>query len=309
MNKLKATTTKTKSKPVQPKNLLPSLTTTQNILIDDFWKDCISETFQLKSTKSLYKPRNSKQTNLTTRKPKSQSKQKKPTKSATSQKLLYNFYIKHPEIYKEVQVKEMEKLKRKCAEERCLNMYAYAIQQQEYQQNLRNEQKIKKMEDELQECTWKPKLNKRTKAQEKKINQIGVNVYDRDQARSKKKNKQKHLKQLTVNNSYDDILEKNDVNNKFMFRPRVNSNPNLEKMFRNSFLTKRENAEFVMRYYKAREESLSKRVYTKENSYGNMSLPSYRKPKKNLNNSFRDTNYKASLHKSLYSFDFDCDSN
>jgi hypothetical protein len=80
-------------------------------------------------------------------------------------------------------------------------------------------------------------------------------------------------------------------------------------MFRNSFLTKRENAEFVMRYYKAREESLSKRVYTKENSYGNMSLPSYRKPKKNLNNSFRDTNYKASLHKSLYSFDFDCDSN
>ena len=307
MNKVKPTTTKTKSKPVQPKNLFPSLTT-QNILIDDFWKDCISEPFQLKSTNPLNKRYNSKQTNLTTRKPKSQSKQKKPIKSATSQKLLYNFYIKHPEIYKEVQVKEMEKLKRKCAEERCLNMYAYAIQQQEYQQNLRNEHKLKQIEDELQECTWKPKLNKRTKAQEKKINQIGTSVYDRDQNRSKK-NKQKHLKQLTVNNSYDDILETSDMN-KFRFRPRVNSNPNLEKMFKNSFLTKRENAEFVMRYYKAREESLSKRVYTKENSCGNMSLPSWRKPKKNLNNSFRDNhNYKASLHKSLYSFDFDYDSN
>lgn len=255
---------------------------TKSHMIDDFWEDCILTKKEI---------------------PKSKKKKKNPIML----KILNNFYNKHPDIYKEEVVNEKkEKEKRKNAELRCHNMYAYGLQQQNYLMSVYNENQSQKIKSEIEECTWKPKINKISKKTEKKIKSIGSTIYQRDQTRLIK-NKQKIFRRTSVNNNNNDNSLDSSFGKDILFHPRVNSNPNLNRMFNKSLLSNRENAEFVMRYAKAREEHLSKRdkiIYSKDNSI-NASISSYRKHIRSAKGS--KEKYKQSLHKSLYSINFDED--
>lgn len=272
------------TQPNSPKT--PILLNTQSHMIDDFWNDCLS--------------------------PKRETSQKKPKKKKNpiTLRILHNFYNLHPEVYEEEIAKQKEIQKRKCAEQRCHNMYFYALQQQNYLKSVYNENQEQKIKSEIEKCTWKPKVNKLTKKQEEKIKSKGNTIYQRDQAKLFH-NKYKLYKKTTPNNNYDNTsLDDEQMGKDILFHPKVNSNPNFNKMFNKSLLSNRENAEFVMRYAKAREEHLSKRekiIYSKENSV-NVSLTSYRKNIKSSNNSSDKRRYKQSLHKSLYLINFDEDS-
>ncbi len=254
---------------------------TQSHMIDEFWEDCIP------TKKENQKP-------------------PKKKKNPIMLKILNNFYNKHPDIYKEEVVNEKkEKEKRKNAELRCHNLYAYGLQQQNYLKSVYNENQSQKMKSEIEKCTWKPKINKISKKTEKKIKSIGNTIYQRDQTRLIK-NKQKLFRRTSVDNNNDNSLD-SSFGKDILFHPRVNSNPNLNRMFNRTLLSNRENAEFIMRYAKAREEHLSKRdkiIYSKDNSM-NFSITSDRRHLRSAKGS--KGKYKQSLHKSLYSINFDED--
>ena len=204
----------------------------------------------------------------------------------STEKILENIYNRHPSYVEEIKEEEYKKVKRKNALMRCLGLYSYGLElKKTMKKNIENNDKIK-IDNDLSKCTFKPKLNKKISYLENKMNYAkGIDrLYQ---------NKQKKL----INKSVDNINQnKNKIttkNEKFKlknikeeyykectFKPKFESDPKaMEKMFKKRLKYKynrpsieKINAEFILRYTKARDEYLIKRfkkLDRKDDSYDN----------------------------------------
>jgi hypothetical protein len=151
---------------------------------------------------------------------------------------------------------------------RCISLYNYSFQQNDYINSIYNENLKKKNQEELDKCTGKPKINKINKKIIDSINSLGKNIYEREKVR--KKYKTRHLSK-----KYDKY-DNNPELKEYTFRPKIidYNIEKIDKMFNKnkSVLTHRENAEFIYRYMKARDERMIKRfieLSVKDESYDN----------------------------------------
>jgi len=218
--------------------------------IDDFWDDC----FQ-KDDKENYPFR------------------KLPTEKNNNKKYPYyntkthinNYYKKFcnkiPNLKQEETYKQIKKKKQRNSIKRSLLLYSYGLEQRKMTESIYNENKIKKEQEELKLCTWKPKLYK--------PNQTYTNFVKRID--------KEH--QITHTNKVLEIATSQECT----FKPKTNTFNNkkkdLSKIFNRSksvvMYTDKENFSFMMRYKKARDEHMLKRfskLSVKDESYRNSFL-------------------------------------
>lgn len=260
----------------------------QNVFLDEFWNDCLSPSKETETGKCMNRSKSTR-CNLNANK-----KQKQLSK------LLSSFYNNHPEIYNEEKKKKEKSKMRKQAEQRCITMFEYAKSQQNLSRNIDNQLKEQRMKSEMEECTWKPKVNKLTKKQEAKLFKIGVDIYEREQS-IKYRNKYKKLLQ---SKSQEDENENKNDNDIILFQPKVNISTNFDKMFNKTCLENKGNYEFLIRYENARKEHIYKRnkkMSFKELNDHEISLNGIREFKRvsSVNTSFDSRRIKNQIHRKL----------
>ena len=254
---------------------------------DDFWDDCYQNENNINK-----KPKILNNTNLTINSNNFISKSN-------------SFLEKFPEMKKELKVDKNELTKRRKAKKRCISLFNYSYQQNYYKNSLYNEYINQKNKEELNDCTWKPKLNKINKKMKDNIDLLGKTIYERDKKRNKNKKK-------ILIKEFEQYY--NSKNKQYTFRPQLNNNfEKLNKMFNNNklFLTDRENSEFIFRYKKARDEHMIKRfieLSVKDESYDSSFLAiqnrNYNQKYKdllNVNNNYRIYGLKK-LNNKTYGF-------
>ena len=260
----------------------------QNFFLDEFWKDCLSPSKVTETSKCMNRSKSTK-SNLNENK-----KQKQLSK------LLSSFYNNHPEIYNEEKKKKEKSRMRKQAEQRCITMFENAKSQQNLSRNIDNQLKEQRMKSEMEECTWKPKVNKLSKKQEAKLFKIGVDIYEREQ-NIKYRNKYKKLLQ---SKSQEDENENKNENDILLFQPKVNISTNFDKMFNKTCLENKGNYEFLIRYENARKEHIYKRnkkMSFKELNDHEISLNGNTEFKRvsSVNTSFDSRRIKSQIHRKL----------
>ena len=188
-------------------------------------------------------------------------------KSNTStEKYLATLYKRHPSYVEDMSEKEIQKIKSKNALIRCLGLYAYGLELEKTKKMNKENMEKQRIKNDLSKCTFKPKVNKKISFLDQKIEYPhGVNRLYRNNAKK------------FLNKSVDNINKNNkdDSQEKYTFKPTFESDPiYMRKMFKNSrnrsISDKRENAEFILRYTKARDEYLIrkiKKMYRKDDSY------------------------------------------
>ena len=260
----------------------------QNLFLDEFWNDCLSPSKVTETGKCMNRSKSTK-SNLNENK-----KQKQLSK------LLSSFYNNHPEIYNEEKKKKEKSRMRKQAEQRCITMFEYAKSQQNLSRNIDNQLKEQRMKSEMEECTWKPKVNKLSKKQEAKLFKIGVDIYEREQ-NIKYRNKYKKLLQSKSQEDENDNKNENDI---LLFQPKVNISTNFDKMFNKTCLENKGNYEFLIRYENARKEhiyKMNKKMSFKELNDHEISLNGTTEFKRvsSVNTSFDSRRIKSQIHRKL----------
>ena len=291
----------------------------KSLVLDDFWDDCqiflnnsnVNNSNENKTTlnKTSKKKNNNIKNSIITK-----TQQNKSMIDITNNKIkklkinnmLYKLFEKNPSLYEDYKREEIEKYKRKNAEQRCLSLYAFALVQQQYLKDLRKGQILNNEKNELEKCTWKPKTNKLTKIQKLKFNSLGKNIYLRDKNRSLIKLRQKSLERSYEIDNYNKLFlnnikikKNNDIKNEEKNKINKNKNKikNLNKKFKTMFdnnkslYTDRNTSEFILRYTKARDEhmirrfkKLSNKDDSYDNSYYEISMRNYDPDYKNLLN-------------------------
>ena len=266
--------------------------------IDDFWEDCqdaknasfknlnnspenlklknIGGTinYQLRTSKYNMSKDNNTTKNSTNSNSRSVNFQK-PKKnqcnfnSPCSETTYKNLSNKYPEIYEIIEQEKNnnnKKLKSKKALLRCYGLYSYGVEIKKNIEYNKEQNDIKKQNDELSLCTFKPKINKKLNYVEHQRNIFLKNNY----RRSKKK---------LANNSLDKIrdIRKEEEDLKLTFKPIIKYRLESNKVFNNTpkFIKDKENAEFILRYTKARDENLIKKcnlLYRKDDCFKNSLL-------------------------------------
>ena len=190
--------------------------------------------------------------------------------NSTAERLLENAYFKDPEFIEEMKEQEIKRIKSKNALIRCVGLYAYGLELKKTKKINQERNDEQKIIDDLSKCTFKPKVNKRISyLDDNKINnEYGLNRLYKNHF---KKFMNKSAENSDKKNIYDKSLEE------CTFNPKFESDPNaIKKLFRNkskqnqTISDNRGNAEFILRYTKARDEYLIKRfkkMYRKDDSY------------------------------------------
>ena len=186
--------------------------------------------------------------------------------SPLTEKFLSHLYIKYPSFIEEKKEKEDKKINSKNALMRCLGLYAYGLELQKSMKLSKENNEKQKEKEDISKCTFKPKLNKKIAYLDDKINYGGNN----------KRLYQNNMKKY-INKSVDNYKknQKSIDTEEYTFKPVFISNPKaLERMFRNRRKHNKtlsdENAEFILRYTKARDEYLIRRfkkMYRKDDNY------------------------------------------
>jgi len=192
--------------------------------------------------------------------------------NSSTEKFLVNLYNKHPSFIEEMKEKENQKIKRKNALMRCFGLYAYGLELKKSMKISKENNERQKEKEDISKCTFKPKLNK-------KISYLDDDktIYKGTQNRLYQNNLKKY-----VNRSVDNIRKKKNKNNnydseEYTFKPECFCDSKaVEKMLRKwknqnkTISNEKKNAEFILRYTKARDEYLIKRfkkMYRKDDNY------------------------------------------
>lgn len=207
-------------------------------------------------------------------------------------KIYQNHQILKESLETNREEKELLEQKRKKAMKRCHGLYAYGVEVKKTKILDEENNKKEKAKDEMINCTFKPKLykyirskqskfilntnyNKNQMPKTNKINNIVRSNYEYKITSSNantiengvtKKNI-KNFHKYTINNEEDDS---NDFG-QCTFKPKIRKK-NIKRVFRksNSMANEKDNAEFILRYNKAREEYMIKKlkkITTKDDSY------------------------------------------
>ena len=219
--------------------------------IDCFWEDCIIEEpiiNNISNKKSKIESKyNNGHTNHNFKKINYSHKIYEPHKSVIINNCYNKLSKKFPNLYKEEQSNISKKLKIKNSLKRSLLLYSYGLEVQKAKKTNISQNKIHKEQEELKLCTWKPKLNNYKKIKKNKIS-----------------NKKDNNNDYKTNNNYEKKIIDIDTKNECTFRPKLNKNSSLKKIFnrKKSLLlyTDRENSSFILRYKKARDEYMIKRL-------------------------------------------------
>ena len=201
-----------------------------------------------------------------------------------TEKILENICLKHPSYLEEMKEEEYKKIKSKNALIRCLGLYSYGLElKKTLKKNKENCDKLR-MENDLSKCTFKPKLNKKISYLDKKDH---VKVIDRLYRNNQKKILNKSVDNINKNKDFYENKNnhlkniKDEYYKECTFKPKFESDPKaMQKMFKKRMKFKRPsiekiNAEFILRYTKARDEYLIKRfkkLDRKDDSYDNSLL-------------------------------------
>ena len=176
----------------------------------------------------------------------------------STEKYLENIYNKHPSFVEEMKEQELKKIKSKNAILRCKRLYEYGLELEKEKKMNKKKNDYKKIKDDISLCTFKPKINK-------KVSYLDENKIYEDQYNRLYQNNKKIQKQKNKSVDYLHTNKNNDNFENFDFKPQINDPNVVEKIFRNrkgrakTISDEKENAEFILRYTKARDEYLIKR--------------------------------------------------
>ena len=205
----------------------------------------------------------------------------------------------HPLLEENIQTNKIDKdleNKKKNAMMRCLGLYAYGVEVKKAKILNDENNKKEKIKDEISPCTFRPKISKYSKYKKArfnnpqiyykknkkqninnnilsngdyKINTSNTNINVNDNDNDAFKNKIKNKKNKRNNNDYKDE-DSNDID-EYTFKPKINKKK-LKYVFgkSNSLANEKDNAEFILRYTKAREEYMIKKLKkmsVKDDSY------------------------------------------
>ena len=275
-------------------------------ILDDFWKDCIDQKEKKYNVNTKFIPKSNKlniiteidnpRQNLTNKacinpilfEPQSKNifniNSHRNKSSEKNKKYLMKIYNKHPSIMEEMKMKEIKKIKRKNALNRCLGLYSYGLELQKNMKLNKENNEIQKRKNDDSCCTFKPKINKKILyLDDKNVIKGKYNklYYSKKGEKEMKNSKIKKGKSMEYDRN-DNYMNKKDDFDECTFKPKfVNDPTQIEKMFKyrrknkKSISEKRENEEFILRYTKARDEYLIRRfikLNKKDDSYDNSLL-------------------------------------
>ena len=241
---------------------------------------------------------------------------------------LAKIYKNHTVLQEHIETNKVDKeleLKRKNAQLRCLGLYAYGVEVKKAKILNDENTKKEKLKSEMSKCTFKPKISKysknkqtkfspdfyynKNKKQNNKINTINSNgdyklttisnTNTIENGVTKKINKTKNNKNTinTINNEED-----SDNFEECTFKPKINKK-NIKKVFgkSKSLANEKDNAEFFLRYNKAREEYMIKKLKklsTKDDSYETtLMILTNKMNNKHYKNNSKDNNYDGKMQK------------
>ena len=233
--------------------------------LDDFWKDCIDNQNNLllktKNKKKSIKIRNN--NNLNTFKSNKIIDRRRNINKNNIVKIKTNVYYsavnkiyekliqKHPELFQNKSNKDKKRIQNSML--KSIALYKDGIEKKKLIEKNMKENSQKKLNKELSLCTFRPKISKR-KNEEENANPFYRRIYERDLGKIQKNKK--------LNRSLEVIKNENILNNKSKIRFKTNKSQII--------FTGRENAEFILRYTKARDEKMfkiMKKIYKKDDSY------------------------------------------
>ena len=294
---------------------------------EDFWRDCLdmeddktsSEYISyrkyangrnnLKKSKDNHK--NNVNINQNHKKKKNISKYGNNNNKTIETESFMKVYKNHPILQENIETnidKESE-MRKKNAMNRCLGLYAYGVEVKK--QRLLNDEnnKKEKIKDEITPCTFKPKISKYSKSRQNKLNP--ENYFNFNKKTKNKNNKgYSNGDYRIVSSSYDNGVNKNAIKIKnqnktiandeqdisyvdeYTFKPKI-PRRNIKKVFAKSksLANEKDNAEFFLRYARAREEYMIKKfkkISIKDDSYDTTLL--------SLANRFNNKQYKNGLN-------------
>ena len=207
---------------------------------------------------------------------------------------LSKIYKNHKFLKENMEIDKVDKdleIRKKNAMMRCLGLYAYGVEVKKAKILNDENNKKEKVKDEMSHCTFKPKISKYSKIKQakffpeysnknnKKDNNIvgsngdykisNTNTNTIENGVTKKSIKSKNMNNnKNINNN--DEEESNDLE-ECTFKPKIRKK-NVQKVFEKSksLANEKDNAEFFLRYTKARQEYMInklKKLSTKDDSY------------------------------------------
>ena len=233
---------------------------------------------------------------------KSQNNKNNKKKENFSSNKLNNITVDNPNLSKicknhqflkdNIEIQKIDKdleIKRKNAMMRCLGLYAYGVEVNKAKLLNDENNKKEKVKDEMSKCTFKPKIGKYSHSIQSKYNpqlnhnnknniiinsngeykiaNTNINTIQNGVTKKNIKNKQNNNNKSSIN-KYDEDSE--DLE-ECTFKPKI-SKKNIKRVFgkSKSLANEKDNAEFILRYTKAREEYMIKKfkkISTKDYSY------------------------------------------
>jgi hypothetical protein len=201
-------------------------------------------------------------------------------------------------------------MRKKNAMNRCLGLYAYGVEVKKQKLLDDENNKKEKIKDEITPCTFRPKLNKYSKSKQNKINPENYFNYNKKTKNKNNKGNSNGDYRIVSSSSYDNGVNKNTIKiknqnktiahdeqdisymDKYTFKPKI-PRKNIKKVFgkSKSLANEKDNAEFFLRYAKAREEYMIKKfkkISIKDDSYDTTLL--------SLANRFNNKQYKNGLN-------------
>ena len=203
--------------------------------------------------------------------------------------------------------KELE-IRKKNAMMRCFGLYAYGVEVKKAKILNDENNKKEKVKDEMSHCTFRPKISKYDKIKQTRFfpeysnkNNTKENNIINSNGEYKLSNinnnsiengvTKKNIK--TKNNNYKNISNEEEDQNyleECTFRPKI-SKKNIKKVFEKtkSLANEKDNAEFILRYTKARQEYMIKKlkkISTKDDCYDSFANRINNKRYKNDGNEF-----------------------
>ena len=276
---------------------------------DDFWNDCydvklaeslkndnygqyygrnINNKKKFKNNKNVYinlsyeKKNNRKKKNDS----KNKSNNNKTIENNNFSKIYKNHQILEENLENNNKIDKDLELKKKNAMMRCHGLYAYGVEVKKAKLLNDENNKKEKIKDEMSKCTFKPKISKYS---QKRQNLSPNRNYNKNNYQKNIKNNIKQNSEYKKNNLNEKLIEngvtKNNRNKNInnydeedsnsleecTFKPKI-SKKNIQKVFdkTKSLANEKDNAEFILRYTKAREDYMIKKlkkISTKDDSY------------------------------------------
>ena len=285
---------------------------------EDFWRDCLDmNDAQALSEFMSYKKYANGRNNLKRSKNNHKKKKNNPKYGNINNKTIENesfmkVYKNHPILKENVEnnIDRESEMRKKNAMNRCLGLYAYGVEVKKQKLLDDENNKKEKIKDEITPCTFRPKLNKYLKSKQNKINPENYFNYNKKTKNKNNKGNSNGDYRIVSSSSYDNGVNKNTIKiknqnktiahdeqdisymDKYTFKPKI-PRKNIKKVFgkSKSLANEKDNAEFFLRYARAREEYMIKKfkkISIKDDSYDTTLL--------SLANRFNNKQYKNGLN-------------